>query len=84
MRLLAAIPTGAAAAILTGILAVPAGAAPDCSDIGPNTRMCSGPGHAAIVTSPDPAFTNPWPGWGFGTLGIPAIAFGGNGLWVGM
>jgi hypothetical protein len=46
--------------------------------------MCSTPGHAAIVTSPDPAFTNPWPGWGFGTLGIPAIGFGGGGFWIGM
>ena len=65
-------------------MSAPAGAVPDCSNIGPNTRMCSTPGHAAIVTSPDPAFTNPWPGWGFGTLGIPAIGFGGGGLWIGM
>lgn len=79
MRILAASLAGTAAVVLSA----PAGAAPDCSNIGPNTRMCSNPGHAAIVTSPDPAFTNPWPGWGFGTLRIPAIGFGGGGLWIG-
>lgn len=80
MRLVAAFLAWLAAVLV----AAPAGAAPDCSNIGPNTRMCSNPGHAAIVTSPDPAFTNPYPGWGFGTLGIPAIGIGGGGFWIGM
>ncbi|MCB0924594.1 MAG: hypothetical protein KDB50_08685 [Mycobacterium sp.] len=49
--------------------------------------MCSNPGHAAIVTSPDPAFTDPGPGWGFGTLRVPVIpnvGIGGGGFWLGM
>ena len=57
-------------------------AAPDCTDIGPNTRMCTrAPGHTAITTSPDPAFTNGWPGWGFGGLGY---GFGIGGVWIGI
>lgn len=62
----------------------PAAAAPECTDIAPNTRMCSrAPGQTAIVTSPNPALTNPYPGWGFGTLGIPGIGIGGGGIWIG-
>ena len=67
-------------------LAAPAQAGPDCTDIGPNTRMCTrAPGHTAITTSPDPAFTNPWPGWGFGGLGFGGvgIGIGGPGIWIG-
>lgn len=43
--------------------------------------VTTGPGHTAIVTSPDPAFTNPFPGWGFGGLGY---GFGIGGVWVGI
>lgn len=63
--------------------AAPAEAAPDCNDIGVSTRLCTrSPGHTAIITSPDPAFTDPGPGWGFGTLDIPVMGPGG-GFWVG-
>ena len=72
----------AAAAVLA---AGPATAAPpECTDIGISTRMCTrGPGHIAITTTPNPAFTNPGAGWGFGTLGIPAFGLGGGGVWLG-
>ncbi len=76
--------TRLAVALVTALfLAAPAGAAPDCGDIGVSTRLCTrGPGHTAIITSPDPAFTDPGPGWGFGTLGIPV--FGSDrGFWIG-
>ena len=65
-------------------LAAPAHAAPECTDVGPNTRMCvRPPGHTAIITSPDPAFTNPYPGWGFGGLGLGGFGIGGGGIWIG-
>lgn len=72
----------AAAAIAVALMqAAPAQAAPDCNDVGPNTRMCTrSPGHTAIITSPDPAFTNPYPGWGFGGLGF---GIAGRGIWIG-
>jgi len=66
--------------------AAPAGAVPNCTDIGPFTRICQNPGHSAIITTPNPAFSNPWPGWGFGGVGgvgIPAIGLGGGGIWLG-
>ena len=63
--------------------AAPSGAAPDCSNIGPFTRICANPGHSAITTTPNPAFSNPWPGWGFGGVGIPAFGLGGGGIWLG-
>jgi len=66
------------------VLAAPAVAAPECSDVGVSTRVCSrGPGHTAIITSPNPAFTNPGAGWGFGSLGIPVFGIGGGGIWIG-
>ena len=73
----------AAAALL--LTAAPVAAAPpECTDIGISTRLCTrGPGHTAITTTPNPAFTNPGAGWGFGTLGIPAFGLGGGGIWVG-
>ncbi len=73
------------AAALVLIPAVPASATgPECEDVAVSTRVCTrGPGHTAITTSPNPAFTNPYPGWGFGTLGIPAIGIGGDGIWIG-
>lgn len=76
-------PAVVVAAVVAGLaLAAPAQAAPDCTDIGPNTRMCTRPpGHTAIVTSPDPAFTNPYPGWGFGGLGFGVV---GGGIWIGI
>ena len=65
--------------------AAPAGATgPECTDVAVGTRVCvRGPGHTAITTSPNPAFTHPFPGWGFGTLGIPVIGFGGRAIWLG-
>lgn len=85
-------PIVAATAVAVALtLAASAQAGPDCTDIGPNTRMCTRPpGHTAIVTSPDPAFTNPYPGWGFGGLGFGGPGFGGLGfgiggaIWVGL
>lgn len=66
------------------LLASPATAAPDCTDVGISTRVCTrGPGHTAITTTPNPAFTNPGAGWGFGTLGIPVFGIGGGGIWGG-
>ena len=72
-----------AMAVLTALaFTAPAQAAPECTDIAPNTRLCTtGPGHSAIVTSPDPAFTNPFPGWGFGGLGY---GFSMGGVWMGI
>ena len=71
-----------ALAAATGF-AAGADAAPDCSNIGPFTRICENPGHSAITTTPNPAFSNPWPGWGFGGVGIPAFGLGGGGIWLG-
>lgn len=62
-------------------MAPSAGAAPQCTDVAPNTRMCQTPGHTQITTSPDQAMTNPYPGWGFG--GIGGIGIGGGGIWFG-
>ncbi len=86
MRIAVAGLVAGAAALLSPATA---DAVPDCSEMAMNTRICSTPGHTAISSSPNPAFTNPYPGWGFGTpgtpgfLGIPAIGLGGGGLWVG-
>lgn len=71
----AALPIVMAAAVL---VAVPASATPECTDIAPHTRICQTPGHSAIVTSPNPALTNPYPGWGYGPFG-----FGFGGMWIG-
>jgi hypothetical protein len=64
---LVAVPAAVVAAVMLG---VPAAAAPQCTDTGPNTTICQTPGHAQITTSPNPALTNPYPGWGFGGIGI--------------
>ena len=72
---LIAVPAALVAALT---LAIPAEAAPQCTDTGPNTTLCQTPGHAQITTSPNPALTNPYPGWGFGGIGI-----GLGGLWIG-
>lgn len=71
----AALPIVVAAGVLG---AAPATATPDCADIAPNTRICRTPGHSAIVTSPNPGLTNPYPGWGYGPFG-----FGRGGMWIG-
>lgn len=77
-----ALPVTAAVACLSAGPAVATG--PDCTDVAVSTRVCTrGPAHTAITTSPNPAYTNPNPVWGFGTLGIPAIGIGGGGIWVG-
>ena len=68
-----------AALVAALVLAIPAAAAPQCTDTGPNTTICQTPGHAQITTSPNPALTNPYPGWGFGGIGI-----GLGGLWIGL
>ena len=56
------------------LLAAPAAALPECTDIAPNTRMCQTSGQVAIVTSPNPALT----GWSYGGLG-----YGLGGFWFG-
>lgn len=76
-------PVTVATMIATAVaLAAPAQAAPECTDLGPTTRMCTrSPGHTAIITTPNPALSNPWPGWGFGG---PGYGFGtGGGIWIG-
>jgi hypothetical protein len=79
MRLIRlALPVAAAASLW---LATPAAAVPECSDLTPTTNICQTPGHARITTSPNPAFTNPFPGWGFGNLGY---GVGGGGVWIGI
>jgi hypothetical protein len=61
-----------------------ANAGPECTDVGVSTRICNrGPGHIAITTTPNPAFTNPGAGWGFGTLGMPVFGVAGGGIWLG-
>lgn len=64
-------------------LAVPAAAVPECTDTAPHTRTCVTPGHTAIVTSPNPTLTSPFPAWGFG-WGTPLIGLGGGGIWIGI
>jgi hypothetical protein len=79
MRTTTTFLTVPAALIALLIFAIPAAAGPQCTDTGPNTTICQTPGHAQITTSPNPAFTNPYPGWGFGGIGI-----GLGGLWIGL
>jgi hypothetical protein len=71
-----ALPAAFVAALM---LAIPAAAAPQCTDTGPSTTICQSPGHAQITTSPNPALTNPYPGWGYGGIGI-----GLGGIWIGL
>ena len=69
--------------VALGVALIPAGpalAAPECTDIGPATRLCATAGHTQIVTSPNPALTNPYPGWGYG---VPGFLLGGGGFWIG-
>lgn len=80
-----AVLIGMTAALLPAVPAHADGPAnadgPECTDVAISTRVCvRGPGHTAIITSPNPAFTNPYPGWGFGTLGFPVFGFGGMGI----
>lgn len=80
VRTVISVLTAAAAGLLQ---AAPATAGPACTDTAPFTRMCVNPGHTAITTTPNPALTNPWPGWGF-TFGTPVFGLGGGGLWIGI
>lgn len=75
----------AAAVALATLLAPPAHAAPECTDIAPHTRMCSrAPGQTAIVTSPNPAIANPYGGWVFGSPGFGTPGWGPiGGVWIG-
>ncbi len=75
LKRLAVLPVAIVAAV---VFAIPATATPQCTDTGPNTKICQTPGHTAIVTTPNPALTNPYPGWGFGGLGL-----GLGGIWIG-
>ena len=63
------------------VLAGPAMSVPTCTDTAPNTRTCVTPGHTAIVTTPNPALTNPLPGFGWGTT---VFGLGGGGIWIGL
>ncbi len=68
--------------LATAVLsAVPAAAAPVCTNTAPNTRVCVNPGHTAITTTPNPAFTDR--GWGFG-WGTPVFGLGSGGFWIGL
>lgn len=67
-------------AVAAVALAAPASARPpQCTDTGPSTTICETPGHAAIVTSPNPALQNPLGGWGYGGFGI-----GLGGVFIGL
>lgn len=55
------------------LIAPVAGAAPECTKIGPNTTQCQTNGSAQIVTSPS-VQTSPYWGWPYGGL---AIGIGG-------
>ena len=78
-------PSAAVLAIGAAVaFAAPAPAAPECADIGPTTWLCQNPGHIGMTTSPDPALTNHYPGWGYGGFGVPAMGFGGGGIWIGL
>ncbi|WP_059016935.1 hypothetical protein [Mycobacterium sp. M26] len=79
MRIVSRIGTALIALPASLLLAFPATAAPQCTDTGPNTTICERPGHAQITTTPNPALTNPYPGWGFGGIGI-----GLGGIWIGI
>lgn len=76
LRIATAALVSAAAFAPCSIASPTAEAAPQCVDVAPNTKMCQTPGHTQITTSPDQAMTNPFPGWGFGGLGI-----GSGGIW---
>ena len=66
---------------LSGSLAAPAHATPDCANTGPFTRVCESPGQTAITVTPDTSVT---PGFGAGYgWGTPAFGIGGRGLWMG-
>ncbi len=64
-----------------GLLAVPAAALPECLDTAPNTRTCVTSGHTAITTTPNPALTSPFPGFGWTT---PIFGLGVGGFWIGL
>jgi hypothetical protein len=67
-------------AVAAVVLSAPAAARPtQCVDTGPSTTVCQTPGHAAIVTSPNPALQNPLAGWGYGGFGI-----GLGGVFIGL
>jgi len=70
-------PAAAIAIAAALISAAPAsGAPPECGDITPTTRLCRTTGHTAITTSPDPALTNRYPGWGYAGMGVGLSAGG--------
>ncbi|WP_313673036.1 hypothetical protein [Mycolicibacterium sp.] len=77
--LLAALAASLVSALL---LAAPVAAVPTCTRTGPTTTTCVTGGHTAITTTPNPALSNPWPGWGVG-WGTPVIGLGGGGVWIG-
>ncbi|MGE2723540.1 hypothetical protein [Mycolicibacterium pulveris] len=58
--------------IASGVVAPTAGAAPQCTDVGPTTTQCQTNGSAQIVTSPSVTADNwRWPYGGF------ILSFGG-------
>jgi hypothetical protein len=71
-------PVLAAGAIGASVLLAPAAAAaPECTNVGPNTTQCQTSGSSQIVTSPP--LINNWGGWPYWGGGI-VIGFGGWGL----
>lgn len=61
------------------VLAPAAGAAPQCTDVGPTTTLCQTNGSAQIVTSP-PVVNNNFGGYPFWGGGV-VIDLGGFGFW---
>lgn len=53
-------------------------AAPDCTNVSPQTTRCSTNGSTSIYTSPPPLDYG-WPGWGYGW----GYGWGGSGLIIG-
>jgi len=80
--LLAAPAASLAAALFFAASGATASAVPTCTRTGPGTTTCVTGGHTAITTTPNPALTNSWPGWGL-RWGAPVIGLGGGGVWIG-
>jgi hypothetical protein len=53
--------------------AAPAGAAPKCTNTGPNTTQCQTNGSTQIVTTPPATNFSPGWGWGIGLGGFPIV-----------
>ena len=71
-------PVVAAGGIAAAVLSAPtAAAAPECTNVGPNTTQCQTNGSSQIVTSPS-IDASPYWGWPYG--GGLVISLGGLGI----